>query len=259
MTTISRRSIIGVAGAGLVVSACSKTENNRSSKIPKNDFDFTTFDPIWNYGSEPWEPVPNGWNKNFDPSHLCVVHIELTAELLIKAQRVHRTANKSPANDWASNTANAVQIINALNLGQTLPNTDKVYAGLKGLAFGRAHHVVFYVKNSNAVFDPEYPIWFGKKLRNPFNGSKKADHNESFFNSKPQSLSNIVGGSQSVAYVENHFKAGNGNAHKPIPNSKDLMYSLNLNIVVPTAEDSAYTIPLVIDPDTGNMGGGGPP
>jgi hypothetical protein len=260
MTQINRRGLIGIAGAGLIVSGCSKAQDaSKRTNIPKDDYENTTFDPIWNYGQQPWDTVPQGWDKAFNPDYLCVVHIELASDLRIITKRVHRPAVKSPANDWSSNKANAVDIINKLNRGDALPPTDKLFEGLKNFAFGQAHHVVFYVKNSAAEFDSEYPIWFGKKLRNAYKGSKKAEPNESFFGANPETINSISGGSKSVTYVENHFKVGSGNAHKPIPKDKNLIYSLNLNVVVPSNEDATYTIPLIIDPDTGNMGSGGPP
>jgi hypothetical protein len=252
MRELDRRTLFGVAGASLAVGACGKEGAGKGqSSIDENDVGIRTFDPQWNYGDMPWKENPNVGNT-FAPEYLCVVHIEVLADLSIKAQRVHRAAVKTPTNDWASNKASAIDIINRINGVRPLLASDIVKSGLKGFSFGSAHHVVFYVKNTKSSFDPDYPIWFGEKLKMPFEGSKKASKNESFYGSDTPALVDITNGSKSLAYIQNHYKAGKGSSHKPI--ASPLMYSLNLNLSTISADDPTFVIPITIDPDTGNMG-----
>jgi hypothetical protein len=252
MSDLDRRTLFGIAGASLAVAACGKSGSEGSRHdTNENDACIRTFDPQWNYGDAPWKQNPNE-GSTFNPEYLCVVHIEVRPDLSIKAQRVHRVAVKTPTNDWASNKASVIDIINKINGGQPLLASDIVYPGLRGFSFGQPHHLAFYVKNANSSFDPDYPIWFGEKLKMPFEGSKKASKNESFYSSDTPALAEIRSGSKSVAYVQNHYKVGKGISHKPI--KSPLMYSLNLNLNTISADDPTFMIPITIDPDTGNMG-----
>ena len=220
------------------------------------------FDPGWNNGDDPIKTGPEG----FDPDRVCIVHLEFLPDMTVQANEVHQDAVKQPRNDYDSNKFNIIDTINKLNSHTPLDKSHDWYHNIDELSFGSAHHVIFYVKNKFVEFDPTYPLWFGGKTQN--NHSSRADgmadKNEAFYDRKIYKESNIIGAvgaeipCQQLLYVKNYFTTSNiFGCHKKIGKSERIFYSLNLNLTVPEDGTSGSRVPIIVDPDTGNMGTGG--
>jgi hypothetical protein len=134
--------------------------------------------------------------------------------------------------------------------------------------FGQPMRIYAYVDNGNVAFNSKTPLSI-----TPFGafdevkkGHATKEKNKSFYNAQLMSLpnpNNVQGKSYTGLSFENHLKDGNGTAPKP---GKRAAHSINFNLLackgaVATCDfnNEKAVIPLVIDPDGGNMGGGSPP
>lgn len=261
MDNPDRRMILIGSGAAMALAAAPAESQSRTMPI----------DEDWNHGDNPWRGHPG--SAVFRPKMVCILHMELLAGFNIRARRLHYPiAENGTANTWAAIRSSAVTWIEALNDGEVTedrPNKLYLFHGMRDFVFGQPHHVIIYIKNENIEY-PDRPIWFGKRLNgtvldlcmNPQTGNAKENH--SFFNSTVvhdlTELGNSV--SNKAIYFENHhhkrvFLGG----HKPIETLEQRVYSLKINVISQSITGNpAYdsVVPIIIDPDTGNMGGGIP-
>jgi hypothetical protein len=221
----------------------------------------------WNHGDDPWDGHPGGYT--FNPERVGIIHIELLPNFTIKATRFHYDAIKKGSDTgWHVDQSNmAVRIINWLNgeeANKPQVTNECKFDGVRQLTFGQAQHVIVYVKNSNIKY-PDRPVWFGNSLQgtigkedDPFLG--KARENHSFFNAEVLTPGGITGSvSKQFVYLENHFhKYGFLSGHDPIQDGEIRVYSMKIALLSQSIEPMATDIPIIIDPDTGNMGGGYP-
>lgn len=260
MDRIDRRNML--IGSGLTL-AMSGLEPVRLGRVRRTEFEPllapSSFEDGWTHGDRPWDPHP-GNPTSFNPTHSAVLHLEFTSAGL-KAQRIH-FASTAGTNDWSGNKSKVISFINFLNNpGQSSPGLHHVFPGLKNFAFDRPHHFIVYVKNPGVDYIPGRPVWFGKKLIRDVFGVKVASKNESFFGAMRDD-GPITGGSTNLVYMKNYYHVGNGSGngqgHRSIRRNERLAYALKINALMPSVEDPTYKVPLIIDPDTGNMGEGQP-
>lgn len=255
---INRREML--IGSGLVLSlpGCAQGSLRESRQVsdgvPRN----RSFQDSWNRGNAPWRTHPNS-SAHFHPTHICILHMELTYAGLKAKQVYFSSAHVSP-NNWPNNKPRVVSFINHLNANTTISEDHSIYPGLTDFAFDRPHHLVIYVKNEGTDYDKDRPIWFGRELNAKVMHIDRASKNESFFGAVRDSDAGITNGSPNLVYVQNYYHVGDGNGHnhRPIVN-EEIAYALKINALVPSIGDASLMVPLIIDPDTGNMGGGHPP
>ena len=254
MENVDRRSLLIGSTLALAVAGCAGQSD--SGKLG-----MTAFDPRWNYGDNPLGNHPD--NPRFDPEYVVLLHLNINNDFKLEAKRarfpVVRAAGK---NDFSTNNGRISEWINYFNSGLNRPNhggaTDAT--GLKEFWFREPTHFIIYIKNPNIAYG-SYPIWFGKSLITAVGGSTTAKKNRSFFNAGPADCGNLVTtGRTGLIYVRNYFHEHGGIlvGRRPIKEREACPYSLNINAVIVSAEDPALQIPLIIDPDTGNMGEGAP-
>ena len=227
----------------------------------------------WNHGEDPWDPHPA--NFKFHPERVGIIHIELLDNFQIKATRFHYDSLGADGDkSWGLNQATAIKVIDWLNGNGDLPEVDGIcrFDGLMDLKFGQPHHVVVYIKNKNIKYPPR-PLWFGDSLQGTVKNDVSqetrmgsADKNRSFFNVSvltPAGENRIKGDvSKQFIYSQNHFhKHKLLTGYDPISEGELKVYSMKIallsqSMVGGVAEKSE--IPIIIDPDTGNMGGGHP-
>lgn len=246
-------------------------------------------DPGWNEGKEPWEEHPSqSAARKFNPDYTMLLYMDVqrvpaddsdqkNTQLQLRAIRLQFPAQRridtqgNVYNDWESNKTKVLHWINQLNNDVDPVACEKpeicqdgtlfVRPGLRDLKFFRPHHFVIYIRNSGVEFE-DRPIWFGGRLRGSiYNGNdKKGDDNWSFFASHVyKDLAVGTPFSKQLIYVKNyyHVRGFLGLSHKEITDEKEV-YSLNINALVKAAEEGGMSIPIVIDPDTGNGGEGEP-
>lgn len=260
METIDRRNMLIGSGLALAFGGLGQGARAQARRIPIEVSPAVLpsgFEDGWNHGDKPWIGHPNQGGAAFDPSHTAILYLEFVNSGL-KAKRVH-FPSVGGANDWPANKPKVVSFLNFLNGSGACPGEAHVFPGLKDFAFDRPHHFVVYIKNPGVDYLQDRPVWFGKKLIKNVYGIGHASKNESFFGAIRDSGS-ISGGSPNLVYMRNYYHIGNGNGqnHRPIKHNERLAYALKINALMPSADDPTYKVPLIIDPDTGNMGEGQP-
>lgn len=257
MATIDRRTMLLGSGLAVALGGVERRVIEQRRPMPVDpQLSPNSVEDGWNHGDKPWDVHPA--NPPFNPPYTAILYLEFTAAGLA-AKRIH-FPSVAGVNDWAANKSKVVSFINFLNNpGQASPGAHHIFPGLKNFAFDRPHHFVVYVKNAGVDYLPGRPVWFGKKLIKDVFGVNVASKNESFFGAMRDAAA-ITSGSPNLVYMKNYYHVGNGNGHnhRPIKANEGFAYALKINALMPSAEDPTYKVPLIIDPDTGNMGGGQP-
>lgn len=293
MEKIDRRNFMAVSGLALALGACGKRDAadrdcDRSTETyagraslpgsfqsalgfyPKNHgLDHTTSHPgigakLKADGSQPPQ-IPEGNRPPFRPEHVALFHFELIlhpTQASLKARSAHFAADRSGNNDWDANRPKIAQVINYLN-GTSSDSTMilKENLGFDKLKFKKGqHHVVVYIKNKGLSFLRGLPLLFGDALID----KSKAEKNGSFFDCATKQdiigvLQDSMGGCANEAvYMKNYFhRYDETRGVQEINDSKSYMYSMNFLTTLSAADDKLLLIPVIFDPDTGNMGGGG--
>jgi hypothetical protein len=245
-----------------------------------------SYNPDWNHGGDPAAPHhPNSKvDGEFDPKYTMLLYMDIedsdmAGENFVRIRAI-RLQFKSVGwqqgnNTWETNKRKITDKINALNSSNTPPTESKpdlyVYPGLADFVFNQPHHVVIYIQNNNIDFDASHPIWFGNRLLEPGPGPKpeKARANWSFFAAKVETPMELDGTtpmitgpySKKLIYMKNFFRGwGFFDGYYRIGTDRH-SYALNINTLVKVTDTlggGSASIPLIIDPDTGNMGGGEP-
>lgn len=141
----------------------------------------------------------------------------------------------------------------------------KVREDFNGFDFGQKMRFYAFVDNTNVKINPTTPLSFTPfgPFDKPTNSERDATRakNKSFYDAKVIQLPNS-GGKLGLS-VNNHRKNGSGGN---LGQAETAVHSINFNLLVckqSTAAcdftDAKAVIPLIIDPDGGNMGGGSPP
>lgn len=156
------------------------------------------------------------------------------------------------------------------------PNEYVRKEGLEDFRFNQQHHFIVYIQNKDIKYHDTDPIWFGKLRNKKDNNGKhmRASRNWSFFAARPIIPTThkndkdgdilIVGdNSPQLIYMKNFYK-GRNNFHGGYYDlgKEERNYSLNINAILVAAKwggSSTITVPIIFDPDTGNMGAGDPP
>lgn len=231
--------------------------------------------PPW--GDEANKPVPtSGRMQGFNPKHFSVVYMRLGADGLPEA--IHET-HKIPASGVDGAVACVLEEIRD-NVSRrtcappehpTFPNRpNNQRNGFIDFDFTAQQYIYFYVEGSNTGFNRDYPISFTPY--GPFDGTIQGNmrsENYSFYNGK---VIDTIKDFPGVLYLENHFRSADGTGNPP-KNPKDNLYSMNLHLLVcksnetrcdakagpKTKSERSKFIPIIVDPDTGNGTGNGPP
>jgi hypothetical protein len=267
MSTLDRRQMI--LGSGLVfgLTACESASSgaSRAAALPAALAAVSTpgpFEEAWHHGDQNPKfdhPVPSA---TFDPPYGALLHLNLNSNFELEARRVHFRVNRLGANNtFRDNVDRFISWINYYNGAGAAPTTfESVQAEddvLDNFAFNSQHHFLVYIRNSNIAYDTEWPVWFGKRLIGSVFGQSTAAKNYSFFGVTPKVL-NVMGGSTSGIYLKNYYHVKANNIYRPINANEKLAYSLNINTRAQVAGFPGHVIPIIIDPDTGNMGEGSP-
>lgn len=266
MDNLGRREVLIGSGLILALAGCDETlpqaqDNNLEGMSALSG-------PGVNHGIDPTGYHPGGTQQSptpFNPSHIGVLHLELATVgnlLKIIATRAHFPRDSNAANnDLAGNMSLIKKALDHLNNDNEPPVDDMVkYPGIKKASFRQPTHVIIYVKN-NGIDYSRNCIWFGQKLHN---NTTPAAENQSFFEAQPHDASAmgyaITNGSQKFIYCKNYFHYKKPDGTFIQIEGFDLTYALNINAFL--YSNDGLDIPIIIDPDTGNMGtgpgGGGP-
>jgi hypothetical protein len=219
------------------------------------------------YGDDPMSP-PSG-NQQFAPKIFTVVYMKMVQGTL-QAQHgyfnysstgnpdVLGVVNRFRNNSWTGGTA-------------PLPIDGKIRDAFQDFGFRQQSKVYIIFDTPGVNIVTQRPLYFTEYGANDPLLMTKLDKNKSFYNAKSVSFGdpNIQ-----AIYVENWFRDNGG---KPIPDDpivsndgsvgqstqgatakvmakrpKITKYSINFSYRIPSATNPSASIPIAIDPDTGN-------
>lgn len=265
MGEINRRALIGAAGATVALAACSKegtggAEASRNSiclDLPESKSGLTIFGtgiphevpdiPVLNGRRHPKGAQP----ADYKPEYACLVYLKFMNNKLFSnyAHFLKSTfvENGKSIKDQFDKIASGANWVDAKRDGK---NFDE-------FAFGRQHDIYFMLDNDpDIVFDPENLIQFTHYgIKKGPNGKKNLKYeNNCFLN--PEILTNIYPG-RNVLHLENWYtdKVGRKCKAKYSDENTHHLYSFNIHLMMAVGTATLTTsIPIVIDPDGGNMG-----
>jgi hypothetical protein len=135
-------------------------------------------------------------------------------------------------------------------------NSPTLLRSFKNMAFSAQSNVLIYVDNPKITYR-DVPLFFTENLKNG-NSAKK---NKAFYDAAQVDITLTDNQSAKAAYVRNYFTRGSGSGpgDKPITRPERFDYAFNFNLNTQNSDDPNSKEQLILDPDGGNMGGGGPP
>lgn len=254
MTGIDRRSLMKLAGAGAGLmlagtarAQCQKVEQPAGS-CPSHG----------QLATAAGHTAGEAEVKVFDPKYLCVVYVRFADDKKLKI----RTAYVELVKPY--DVAAIAQPILDKMRNDKKPNSVKDREDLEDFTFGSQTLIVFFIDNDprNVGFDdrfkPENIVRFTGFLGS--DPERGAQENHAFFNLKRLEFENPGSLRSRVAYQlefwNTNVEGGEIQATADCPESH-YIYSMNIHLkmAVRTSKQDVLWVPIILDPDTGNMGG----
>jgi hypothetical protein len=252
MTEIDRRSLMTLAGASLLMAGTARAQcppaEGESGSCPPHGQLATATGPLTEQ-----ETLPT-----FDPEHICVVYVRFAEDRTLKI----RTAYVAPPKPY-SVAAVVKPILEDMRNNNSF-NAKRKEEDLESFTFGSQHLIVLFIDNDpkNVGFDDRFGLENIVRFTQ-YRGSNptlEARENNAFFNLRRLEFSTFGPLKSRVAYKLEFWNTDTeGN---PIAAVKDCptthyIYSMNIHLkmAVKTSGAQAIWIPIILDPDTGNMGG----
>lgn len=209
------------------------------------------------------QPMP-GPAQPFAPLYVAIFHFDLefgdNATTVLNVRSAHCTSIAGGTNDFDANQVNIANVINYFNGNEVKQPQciikERSYANFGKLNFNAPHHLIIYMKNVSLYKD--FPVFFGNQLISKDNAEK----NGSFFDAKVQDIKGVNPGphgpcAQKILYMKNYFHYYDElNGVQEIKDKSAHWHSMNIVATLVAGDLSPIVLPVIIDPDTGNMGGG---
>jgi hypothetical protein len=285
MSAIDRRMLFGAMGAGLLLAGCKHGE--KKDDVLKEDKDCGDSghgageSKLW--GDPVSQKRPRGVSSMtpFKPDYLCAAYIRFEADgIVVRQGYVHLTG--SAVDSEAEQNALAVKLLHELKAPSTPPQVtvEFPYSDFDNFSMNGEQVLVLFVDNLPSlvrfVADSDMqPATPQKPKENfldhivrftRFSGrlyGQEMEKNYAFCALKPIDLTG-QGFEGTLAYRMNYWNrtlAGdiNSMSNKPDKNHPETWRRFSMNIHLrmaakPTGSGSTVTFPVVLDPDTGNMG-----
>lgn len=268
MGMLDRRQVLAGSGLALALAACDapalaverKRGRRGSAAVAAPLTTRGSFEPAWHHGDRnPKNGHPVSYA--FDPPYCVLLHLYLNEFFELEAKRVHFVVNRRGSdNDFDDNRDRFKAWINYYNDRGNRPNgywfKEISDNALEDFAVGHQHHVLIYIRNQNITYDDQWPIWFGKKLTKSVMGVSVARANDTFFDVDEKDVA-VLNGSKKGIYMKNFHTVKDG-SYRALRREEKFAYSFNINALAKVAGFEDHAVPIIIDPDTGNMGDGIP-
>jgi hypothetical protein len=270
MNEINRRALLGAAGvasAGLALAGCSETcEADGNGSIGNETGQLGSHGDCKIYG----DPVNSGYDKPFQAKELCVVYIQFDKSPGPNIIQGYILLTGSPDDTEIEKIAQAA--LQQLATGQGSVAFYETRYNFDRFSFRAPTRIVLFIDN------PDTEVRFGSDLLppqvdlehvvrfTPVTGLsanpgvapsfKDATPNQNFYALKRLAIANLTG---KVAYSLNYLNVNtDGSQITGIPYTNYMRWwrhSINIHLLVaPKHVGGPAWIPLVLDPDTGNMG-----
>lgn len=268
MSGIDRRTLLGAAGAGLVLAGCT------SNAKKKHGMDMVGTCALHGQSVTDKGPEVEGDVTSFAPNGICIVYLQFAANLV----RVRRTyidiTGISPTNPVVQ-TRILGELMRISKLGAPVLANER--DDIHPVKLGGQRIVVIYVNNTqdyirfahkrgSTVTPEEEKASYTHTVRftqfsgeNPDSLSSMIRKNHAFFNIRKVPLTGITTDmlSDTALFLEYWDTDEYGDkiiANKDVPDTH-YIYSMNikLEMAVPSTGTQRW-VPVIVDPDTGNMG-----
>ncbi|HYW16617.1 MAG TPA: hypothetical protein VE891_10775 [Allosphingosinicella sp.] len=263
MSEIDRRTLITAAGAGLLLAGCnSKSEDNVSSgsvkPSTKADALGVKYGGSLSHGQLTTDELPNpmGNVREFDPKYICVLYLRFEAARTLTTRLAYIALTESnPSLVRVEELARP--IIHRMNSNQhgTITAVRKE-EDLDLFGFSSQQVVVIFVDNDPDLVkfedgNEDFVVRFTK-----YSGSNPGiavNENHAFLNLMPFDLTTATPSGASRAYKLDYWNTDDqGNKIRAL---HPLSMNIHLKMAVRrTGNQTTHWAPLVVDPDTGNMG-----
>ena len=232
--------------AATSLAGCSPDVIDETSKV--NDkaidalLDVQNIDPAdIAYGDRTPEPGPARFNAEFDA--LVFFGLDTNGQFVSTVR--YFTAAGNTYDSIKGQMLACIAILDG-DMGKDCDNQLKKVT-LDNLTFRAPTNVVFVARNPTLKFGPE-PLVFSKSLDRihaDYPDGKKAKPNKSFYNA---AVAEEAG--RQLVYVRNYYSKENG---QPIVKGDKYWYGLNIFMTIDQV--GGNPVKIIVDPDTGNMGG----
>jgi hypothetical protein len=286
MVSINRRNLIAGAGAGLVLSAC---RGDTGSAESGDTTPLKMMAPCEDYGqlvgdTEP-SVIPKG-SRKFAPGHVCCVYVKFEPAGISVRHAYVPVASGSAKEDWHKAGKALFRVIKSNEYKDT--GVIRVEDNFNRFSFNSPQLLMFFIDNDPKYidFDNTHPNPDGKRaedhiIRFTPRGVKRPEEvrqrNHAFLNLQPIDYAAVDTtewpfSSNSKGYALEYWNIddkGKDIDYVQAANEKTYyLYSMNIHLKVaplllatpvnvpkpsPTSADAF--VPMVLDPDTGNMGG----
>jgi hypothetical protein len=211
------------------------------------------------------EPHPK--DAQFNPDFLCVVYLRFEANQLLTARYAYLEETDLLNPTKVRTTANWALAALRDN-DATAFHQGRIYRDLEFISVGRQLIMVLFLDNHpdfvkfEDINDLDYVVRFSKlSAVQPQNPALPVEQNNAFFNLMKFPIAGMTGREACrIDYWDTDFD--NGRISDPAPGETDKYrrYSMNIHlrmaIATPNSQlPSGRWLPLILDPDTGNMGG----
>lgn len=274
MRKIDRRTMIGTAGIGAVgatmaLAACS-TEAGGSSKDAPDEND-TGANDQWGedpHAAGPKMPPPGG----FDPKYLCIVYVKFTGSNMVVRHGYIASSPKSDAETLAQSEARQMADAETLlsvaaqeGWAASRVGHPRKEVNFERFDFGQQMRLFFYIDNDGIAFDGRKKdgayanllrfVKYNKSNEMDAYKPKAVDPNHAFFGATLVPLK-VNGKERQALRLDNWYCGPNGKPVDPRDPSTHQFFAMDLNLLWTgaVAGTNRKSIPIIIDPDGGNMG-----
>jgi hypothetical protein len=287
MIEIDRRSLIGIAGASLVVGGCRGGAGNDANSGQSQSVNMLA--PCEDYGQLVGDTEPSvikKGSKTFAAQAVCCVYIKFEATGVSVRHAYVEVASGSKKDAWYRAGKALFQAIESNEYKDVA--VVRVEDNFNNFSFSKPQLIMFFIDNDPkfADFDDTHPNADGKRredhiIRFTPRGSKRPEQvrqrNHAFLNLQPVDYVSIDDtawpfSSNKSGYALEYWNIDDeGKYIDYVETGKEkthYLYSMNIHLKVapltlavpnnapkPSPTSASTFIPMVLDPDTGNMGG----
>lgn len=268
MSGIDRRTLLGAAGAGLVLAGCT----SKSKK--QHNMDIVGTCQLHGQSVTDKGPEVEGDTKTFTPDRICIIYLKFVANL-IQARRTYiGTDGKLPTDPIIQN-----RILEELKRVSKWEAADlsKDRNDIHPIKLGGQRIIVIYVNNNQeyirfayrrGVALPQEQETYPHTIRftqfsgdDPLNQDRRIRKNHAFFNMEKVILTGITADMESNEAMFLQYWDTDEYGDRLIVKESDedthYIYSMNIKLEMAMARsptESVRWVPVIVDPDTGNMG-----
>lgn len=272
MSGIDRRTmmgLVGAAGAGMMLSGCKERKGGKGTKGTKSKP--VGYCDVAGQSVRDLAPKVAGNVTAFAPRYICIVYVKFDPNWKLVVRRTYVSLTSTPSPAQVESTAR--QILARLAAGNSYNQYDK--PDIDPIHLGKQEIVIFYIDNppdrirfkhnpadtNNASSNKSYDRTIRFVKFSASDNPVDIKENHAFFNIMKMNISKAGTSLKSdVAFRLDFWNTDEmGNAIKDVdPDDPDThyLYSMNIHLEIasPVSPTSDKWIPVILDPDTGNMG-----